>query len=183
MLFVLLGALQWRWLPRSIDVYYHLSVVEGFRRAGGVTADAFWEYAPVGRPHLYPPVFHLFLALLRAAGLSPIAAGRLADAALPPLVLAAVWRACRHFLTERAAFFATLIWSSVYSLYLSSFIYPANALAFLFGMAALVFFDRRRYAAASVASALALYSHGFMGWFILFSALLYEVLRRGRPGP
>lgn len=182
-LFVLLGALQWNVLPRSIDMYYHLSVVEGFRRAGGWTGDAFWEYAPVGRPHLYPPLLHFLLLGLRGLGLGVIDAGRTVDAALPPLVLASVWGFARHLYSRRTAFFAVLVWSSVYSLYLSAFIFPANSLAFAIALGTLALYHGRRYAAAAFAAALVFYAHGFMGWFTLLAALFYESFGRSRPGP
>lgn len=49
--------------PISWDVYYHIHMADLYMRNGLV----FWDYetvAPVGRLIMYPPLFHLFLALI-----------------------------------------------------------------------------------------------------------------------
>ncbi len=176
LVFAFFAVLQWPHLPRSIDMYYHLSVMEGFDRAGGYCTTAFWECAPVGRPHLYPPLLHLLMLALKKTGLDVISIGRLVDGALPPLVIGVLWQFSRRIFTARAAFFVVLLWGSVYSLYLSSFIYPANSLAFVLGMTALLFFYHKNYCAASIMTSLVFYTHGFMGWFILLAVLIHECL-------
>ena len=73
----ILSAAQWPAYPYFLDSYYHLTVIEGMRQAGGPVLHAFWESAPEGRPHLYPPLFHLlWLPAIRH---------------LPPLFLARFW--------------------------------------------------------------------------------------------
>src|SRR5512136_318206 len=68
--------LQWPRLPLFIDCYYHLSVAQGFSDAGGWVGRAFWEYAPYGRPHLYPPFFHILELFLYKSGLDFITIAR-----------------------------------------------------------------------------------------------------------
>ena len=57
--------------PLFIDTYYHMGVIEGFSQAGGVTTRAFWELAPGGRVHIYPPSLHVIGYFLSLVGMSP----------------------------------------------------------------------------------------------------------------
>ena len=58
--------------PQFIDMYYHLQTAWGFIQAGGYSNWDFWEYAPFGRPHIYPPLFHILLALFMKLGFGVI---------------------------------------------------------------------------------------------------------------
>ena len=58
-LFLLL--LHWEMFPKFVDIYYHFSVAKAFDLANGIVLHDFWEYAPMGRPHLYPPLFHILI--------------------------------------------------------------------------------------------------------------------------
>ena len=128
-LFAFFQLLYWPLSPRFLDIYYHLSVMEGFSQAGGYTIHAFWEFAPVGRPHLYPPLLHILMLALFQTGLSEITIGRIFECALYPLLLLTIWRVSRHFFGRQAAFFIVLLFSSVYSLYLSAVVLPAFTLS------------------------------------------------------
>src|SRR5207253_2172437 len=46
------------------DLTYHLSTAQSFVRDGGMSLTETWDSLPLGRPHLYPPVVHFFLAIL-----------------------------------------------------------------------------------------------------------------------
>lgn len=170
------GVSQWMQLPRSIDAYYHLSVVQGFDRAGGWVGHSFWDYAPIGRPHLYPPVLHILMLGLKKLGVGLIDVARFFDALLGPMTLVALWVSLRGILSRRAAFFAVLIWSSTFSLYLASFLYPANSLALIFGLLALRHCSRGYWTAFAASVLLSIYSHGWTGWIILGAAVLHQVI-------
>ena len=58
-IFCLLQVLRWQIMPQFMDIYYHLSCAWGFIQAGGYSGWDFWQYAPVGRTHIYPPVFQI----------------------------------------------------------------------------------------------------------------------------
>ena len=45
------------------DLTYHLATSQSFVREGGVTLWENWDSLPLGRPHLYPPLVHLLLAV------------------------------------------------------------------------------------------------------------------------
>ena len=95
-LFLFFQITQWPFSPKFLDAYYHLAVMKGFEEAGGYVTSAFWEYAPAGRPHLYPPALHILMLSFYKLGLSAISVARLVDLAAYPIFLFAFWRVyCR----------------------------------------------------------------------------------------
>src|SRR3989338_10814800 len=84
--------LGWDTYPRFLDSYYHLAVIQGFRQHGGVALHAFWESAPAGRPHLYPPLFHLLWWPVAALVREPITVARCwSVVGGPSLLLVMAW--------------------------------------------------------------------------------------------
>ena len=171
----LVQALQWPMTPKFVDIYYHLSVARGFSLAGGYVTTAFWEYAPVGRPHLYPPVLHVIMLGMSKLGLSWITIGRILEAILFPAFLLTLWWIARKTISVRAAFFTVLTAFSVFSLYLSVVVFAPFTLAAMFALGTFLALERNRLAAAAVLLALAMYSHVLMGAMGLLAVLLYGV--------
>ncbi|RLG55612.1 MAG: hypothetical protein DRN99_02070, partial [Thermoproteota archaeon] len=52
-------ALGWSRLPLGLDTPYHLLMGKMFSDYGKVCLWDYYEYAPVGRPNLYPPLLHV----------------------------------------------------------------------------------------------------------------------------
>ena len=50
--------------PGGVDCWYHMAVARNILSKRRIPLYADWEYYPVGRPHLYPPLLHLCVALL-----------------------------------------------------------------------------------------------------------------------
>jgi hypothetical protein len=170
--------MQWPMFPFFIDIYYHLSVMKGFAAAGGYVTHAFWEYAPFGRPHLYPPLFHLFLLMLYKLGLSVINVARSANFLMPIIMLSSIWFVARRLLNKRIAFFALLIASSVYSFYLATITTIPAMLAMISGLFGYYFVERHRPVAASACMVFCFYLHLVMPWVMGAALLLYGMLER-----
>ena len=49
--------------PWMSDTWYHVAIADQILDRGSIPAWVDWDYAPVGRPHLYPPLLHLLLAI------------------------------------------------------------------------------------------------------------------------
>jgi len=170
--------MQWPMFPFFIDIYYHLSVMKGFAAAGGYVTHAFWEYAPFGRPHLYPPLFHLFLLILYKLGLSVITVARSANFLMPIIMLSSIWFVARRLLNSRIAFFALLIASSVYSFYLATITTIPAMLAMICGLFGYYFVERRRPVAALTCMIACFYLHLVVPWVMGAALLLYGLLER-----
>ena len=178
--FVFIQAMQWPVFPFFVDIYYHLSVMKGFAAAGGYVTHAFWEYAPFGRPHLYPPLFHLILLLLYRTGLSVITVARLINFLTPIVILGSIWFVTGRTLSRRLAFFAVLIASSVYTFYLAALTTTPAILAITCGLFSFYFIERRRPFAASIFLIAAFYLHLIVPWVMAAALLLYGMLERER---
>lgn len=170
--------MQWPMFPFFIDIYYHLSVMKGFATAGGYVTHAFWEYAPFGRPHLYPPFFHLILLMLYRLGFSVINAARSVNFLMPIIMLCSIWFVARRLLNKRIAFFALLIASSVYSFYLATLTTIPAMFAMVCGLFSYYFIERRRLVAASVCMMFCFYLHLIVPWVMGAALLLYGMLER-----
>jgi hypothetical protein len=95
--------------PSMSDTWYHLNVAQQFRAEGGITGWDLWDYAPTGRPHLYPPLLHLLLATLAACTGGVIHASQLCAVSFLPLALLTTWYAGRRLMDSRVALLAVLI--------------------------------------------------------------------------
>ncbi|MBI3315577.1 MAG: glycosyltransferase family 39 protein [Candidatus Omnitrophica bacterium] len=172
-LFSIFQVMQWPLLPKFLDIYYHLSVMKGFAEAGGYVSRAFWEYAPAGRPHLYPPFFHGLLLGLYQLGLGEITLARLADCAIYPLVLVGLWHTFKEIYGSRFAFFGILIFSSVYSVYLATVTLAPFSLAFFFGILAFLNLEKAKHLRAGLWLGLCFYTHSMMAWSFFTALLVY----------
>lgn len=179
-LFTLFQVIQWRSFPLFLDIYYHLCVMAGFNDAGGYVTRAFWEYAPIGRPHLYPPLLHALMLLVYKLGFTKIFIARFFNSMIYPLVLASIWAAFRKLFTERLSFFALLIFASSYSLYLSVMNLIPFSLVLIFGLFLFVFLEERKLLTCSLLMGLCFYTHTFASWLILLALFLYGQLNSAR---
>ncbi len=176
-LILLLGALLWvarsKIYPMAPDGYYHALVAREIVRTGNVPVWDWWEYAPLGRPHLYTPLLHILIALLSLPFNKDIIQGmQLFSVVLLPTVAFTTWYLARWLFDARRGFFAVLLLGiDQMFLLLGWYILPsiiANAVMPL----VLVFFLSKRFWPAAVLLSFALYAHmgvatlGFVGLFL-----------------
>ncbi len=154
------------WLGRNTifpvppDSYYHLLVARHVYEAGAVPLWDSWEWAPLGRPHLYPPLYHVLLASL--AGLlngDLLAAFRILLTIVLPFTYFTTWYLARWLFDARRAFVALLIVGMDGALVFSAAMGTPGVLATSFVSLMLVLFLTERYVAASILGALAAYTH------------------------
>ncbi|MBN1586530.1 MAG: hypothetical protein JW937_03770 [Candidatus Omnitrophica bacterium] len=145
--------------PLFLDSYYHMAVVRAFDTAGGVPLWGFWEFAPEGRPHLYPPLFHLGVIALNKSGIPLVEVFRILGVLSFPLLLFCLAFVLEHSLSPRHAFFGILVSSAPYTLYLvSSYTLPFT-LATAFCWLSYAALQRRGFLAAGAWLSLACYTH------------------------
>lgn len=171
---------RWPLLPNFLDIYYHLSAALGFDKAGGLVTHAFWEYAPAGRPHLYPPLFSLIILLFIKLGFQGLFIVRLLSVIIFPCFLYVVWLFSASSFNRRAAFFAVLISVSLYSLFLSILTFMPVTIAVMMGLLSFWAAQKSRVIAASIFLALSFYTYAQFSWVITISLLAYAVVARQR---
>lgn len=181
---VLLARL-WSRLPVFSDSWYHLGVVRAFAERGPTLHD-WWQFAPLGRPHLYSPLFHLTgLAILRCSSMELLDLARLYAVVTFPVVLAAGWWAARCFFGTRAALLMLLLLAANMALLIpcSLIMMPATYAVALWPFV-LILVLRRRWLGAGLLLAAVGYLHFGVAGLIAVSLLILPVLRREywRPG-
>lgn len=177
-LFFLLLLLKWTLTPTFIDIYYHLAVMLGFNQAGGFTTQAFWEYAPFGRPHLYPALTHFLMLIFYKLNLSAVNVARLFELLIYPTTLITFWWVIKRLFSARLAFFVILISLSIYSFYLSVINFIPTSLAVILALASLVLLEKGKILASFIFLGLTFYTHAGVSWFFLVSFILYSLINR-----
>jgi len=171
--YALLQILRWRFFPQFLDMHYHILTAWGFIQAGGYSGWDFWQYAPFGRPHIYPPFFHILLAFLIKSGASKIILAKLFEAVAPILFFLTLWQVIRRNFSHRLAFFTLLAASSSFSFYLSLINNIPATLAIILG---LFIFDRllkKEFLRPLLLLTLCFYTHIGISWLIAITLLLY----------
>ena len=95
--------------PSMSDTWYHLGVAKRIAAEGQIPGWDWWNYAPLGRPHLYPPALHVLIAGLAKVTGSVMLAGQLCAATFYPLALLTTWYCARRLLDDRHALLAILL--------------------------------------------------------------------------
>lgn len=172
--------LGWETYPRFLDSYYHLAVIQGFRQAGGVALHAFWEAAPAGRPHLYPPLFHLLWWPVAALARDPITVARLWSVLGGPLLLVVTAGAVRRIAGTRTAALTVLAALLSSQLLFSTLIHPTATLALIELVGAWAALERRRPVLAGILVGAVGWTHLGLPWITLAALLLLGAVDRQR---
>lgn len=183
LLFSSIIILRWKWMPTFIDIYYHLLAMINFKKYGGIAALSFWEYAPFGRPHLYPPLLHLAMLAVFNLYPNPLVVARVFEALSFPGVLLVIFFTISKVFNHRLAFWSVLLSASLYAFYLSCVDFLAASLAFCLGLLAFYSLERKRIIAGIVFLSLCLYSHVSISLFFALSLIIYGLLRPERRSP
>lgn len=162
---------RYSYLPQFIDGYYHLSVANGFIQSGGWVGWDWWSFAPFGRPHLYPPLYHLILVLLQKLGLSGITAVRISEVTVVPLFFFTLWFVFRSLLNDRFSFFNLLALSSFFSFYSSVTANVPASLALIFGFLSWYWLKKKRIIKSIIFLTLTFYTHSVISWVFWISLL------------
>lgn len=145
------------------DPAYHLAVARQVLEQGRVPLWDYWEFAPFGRPHLYPPLLHLLIALFAGEPQRLLAGYSVLQVIVFPLSLAGTWYLARCLLGSLAAFFSVILLSIDTQCILFHLIALPSALVTALMPLILVFFLSRKMLPAVAIMTAALYTHGPFG--------------------
>lgn len=176
--FSMLQILRFRVAPQFIDIYYHLLTAGGFLKAGGYSGWDFWQYAPYGRVHIYPPFFHIILAFLIKSGINGIIIAKLFETVMPIAFLLVIWDFIKKNYDDCLAFFVILTAISSFSFYLSLMNHVPATLAIIFGILAFDQMFRTSLLRAAMLLALCFYTHIGVAWFFAFTFIFYGLINR-----
>lgn len=175
---LLMQGWMWQRLPLSMDSYYHLSVMRGFYDAGGWVGKAFWEYAPFGRPHLYPPLLHILELTVFKLGMAPIVIARLFEFLIYPALLFTIWWFLRNLFADLLALLSLFLIFSSHELYLAILNNIPFSLAFIFCVLSFYYYEKSKVITSILFLTLAFYSHSLMPWLAVLAFLFYSFWSR-----
>jgi len=176
--YALLQAVRWAILPQSMDIYYHLLTAWGFNQAGGYSGWDFWQYAPLGRTHIYPPFFHIILALSMKLGISATILAKFCETIVPIVFLLALWFFIRKNFGKRIAFFVVLVFFSSFHFYMSLMNHIPATLGLIFGVLCIGFLLERNFLRSAILLTLCFYTHIGVSWFFASAIFIYGLLDR-----
>lgn len=158
------------------DFSYHLAVAQGFVRAKGIVTWDFWESLPVGRPHNYPPLFHLFLAGLLKLNFSTVTIAKLAIESVVVGDLLIFFFGLKKLFNIKIAFWA--VFFSVLSVdfvRMSATVLPSTIIIFCIPLL-FCFLKKKKWLGYIALLVLLFYTHLFVPYIILFSFVIYFLI-------
>ena len=169
-----------RWIyPVFVDTYYHMAVIQGFWQAGGVVTHAFWEFAPGGRVHIYPPAVHAVGYLFTFLGVSPESFVTFISWAFYPACLLTTWLWLRHILNPLAALFTTALLCGPATFFWNQSAHTANAAVLVLAPLALLALQKGRFLACGALTFAVICSHP-IGLFLPPALVLTALFDRKR---
>ncbi|HNQ23984.1 MAG TPA: hypothetical protein PKK06_12915 [Phycisphaerae bacterium] len=172
-------AASWRLYPVFVDTYYHMGVIEGFSQAEGVTTRAFWELAPGGRVHIYPPSLHVIGYFFTLVGVSARTYITVVSAVCYFGCLLTTWLWLRRIIGPRGAMFAVVLLCGPYAFFWTQASFTAVAGVMVLAPLALLALETERFLVCGVVSFVAITMHP-MGLFLPPALVLNALLRRKR---
>ncbi|MBM3473512.1 MAG: hypothetical protein FJX75_09605, partial [Armatimonadetes bacterium] len=159
--------------PFVSDTYYHLAIAKQINLQGQLPAWVDWDYAPVGRPHLYPPLIHLILAGLARLTGSVLTAGQVLAVLFLPASFLSCWFATRWIFGSRAACVAVALLSLDVSHALVELIYIPSCFVNLLAPILIITLLTRRTWPSIILLTLMLYSHIAIPYLIVLGLGLF----------
>jgi uncharacterized protein (TIRG00374 family) len=171
------SALHWSWYPIQSDPWYHTAVIQGMHQAGGLPVWDFWEMAPAGRPHIYPPSFHVVGYLVSLAGVSPPAFSTFMSWGLWWGSMFTMWLWMHKVFGPRPALAAVILLSGPTAYFAHQTTFPGIAFGMALAPLALLALESERFLACAVLNLLASTAHP-MALFLPPALVINTLLRR-----
>jgi len=177
-IFTILLIIKWKSFPIFLDLYYHATCMMGFEKAGGISLYDFWEYAPVGRPHLYPPLLHILMLGFYKIGLSSLSIMRLISISIYPLVLITIWWVLERLYSRSVAFFTVAIATIPYTFFLSTVNAVPASLALMIIILLFYAVEKGKILSSILLLGLSFYAHGALPWVAIPVTVLYGLVSK-----
>ncbi len=164
--------------PVYLDMPYHLAASQAFVRSGGVTTWDWWEFAPAGRPHIYPPFLHVTMSVPLQLGISEEAVGTFFSLMMFPLMMLSLWWMVRQLFSSRQAFYSCLLLLIPYTFFWQTAVTTAAALVLVLTPLIFLALERKRWVTPAILLAVCLYTHLVMGHLVALALFIYLLHRR-----
>ncbi|RMF89465.1 MAG: hypothetical protein D6733_06255 [Methanobacteriota archaeon] len=168
--------LNWSRMPNDQkDWTYHLMISKMFVEKGSFLWDVY-EYAPVGRPHLYPPLLHTIFAVTHLLGVDWLNVQRLYGIVIYVLSLLVLWFVMRDFFGGRVALLSVLMLSLSESYFWWQVSAAPTSLVFALYPLLIWAFLRHEKMAILILSAM-FWTHLASPWLAVLAIFIYSLLK------
>ncbi len=161
--------------PFISDTWYHLAIAKQIAAQGSVPAWCTWDYAPVGRPQLYPPLIHVLIAGLSRLTGNVVSAGQVLAVLFLPASYLSCWFAARWLFDSRAAFAALVVLSLDVGHAIVELIYIPSCLVNILAPILLITFLTRRTWPSIILLSLMLYAHLGIPYLVAGGLVLFAL--------
>ena len=177
--FAALSLFNWQKFPLFLDIYYHINVMRGFDTAGGIVNHTFWELAPTGNIHLYPPLSHLLLLVPYKLGFDIISIVRFFSVFSFLSLLATLSFVTNRLFSPKTGFFVTAAAAIPYTFFLKLTITIPVTICLVFILLAFYALEKNRKIACPMLIASAFYTHLGIPWLGVAAFIIYGVIKKG----
>ena len=161
-----------KFAPFGDDCWYHLAVARNIIEKGGIPLWDTWEFQPVGRPHLYPPLLHILIAFFSKDAEHVIEGAKVLQVFLYPAALLTSWYFTRLLFSSKIAFIALIILSMDLTFLLIFIgIMPSSLINLIFPLLLISFLSKRLKTSVFLMT-LCLYSHLSLPFLVLVCLLV-----------
>ncbi len=165
--------------PLFLDDFYHMGVAQEVYTFGFVPTWDFWGFVPVGRPHLYPPLFHVVMALfMKFSGGDVFFAARVFKVITYPLLVFCFWYSTKGLAGRKAAFYSTIALASIFPLLVLSYIIMPASLVLALTCLLFLTFTKKKLLYSIILMALMLWLHLSLPILIIIALFAFSLLRR-----
>lgn len=161
------------------DHNYHMAVARQIIEQKGIPKWDDWEYAPAGRPHLYPPVLHILIATFAGSAEKVSHGFETLQVVAYPLGLLLAWWFTRWLFGPATAFFAALVLSMDMTCTLVTISVLPSALVTVIMPLVLMCFLTKRSKWTIALLALALYTHMGVAWLMILGLFFFSARYQG----
>ncbi len=173
-IFISFVANWYKFMPNNSDTWYHLAVARKILEFGEIPMWDSWEFAPAGRPHLYPPLLHLLIAFCAGNVENIVNGGKVLQALFYSVTLFTNWLFVRYLLDRKTAFLALIFLSmDIGFLMLNIMILPSMLVNMILPLL-LICFLKRKFFLSVILMTLCLYSHLSFPFVVLFCLFLFS---------
>ncbi|MBM3499276.1 MAG: hypothetical protein FJX74_11470, partial [Armatimonadetes bacterium] len=159
--------------PFVSDTWYHLAIAKQINVQDALPSWVDWDYAPVGRPHLYPPLIHVLLAGLARLTGSVLIAGRILAVLFLPASYLSCWFVARWIFGPRNALVGVLLLSLDVGHAVVELLYIPSCVVNILAPPLIITLLTRRTWASIVLLTLMLYAHIAIPYLVVLGLGLF----------
>lgn len=164
------------------DHNYHMAVARQIIDQGGIPARDDWEYAPAGRPHLYPPALHMAIALFAGRAEKIEEGFATLQVLVYPMGIFLTWWFARWLFGARMGLMAAMIFSMDMMAGATMLtVLPSAVVTALMPPAFMCFLTRRKKASIILLT-LCLYTHMGVPVMIILGLFVFSARYKGYYG-